>query len=100
MAATNELEASKLKGRRVLDSRANTLGTVEDLLFDPVTWTVAGLVVELTKEAAHDVDAGRTLGREKRVAVTRERIGTVGDAVLLNVTADDLAALLRQAGPP
>lgn len=92
-----ELEASNLKGRNVLDSGGNLIGTVEDILFDPGTWTVEGILVGLKREAADDLNVRRSLGRDARLTLTRQRVGTIGDAVILNVNRDDLAGLLRRS---
>lgn len=92
-----EIEASKLRGRNVLDARGNLIGKVDDVTFDPATWTVESLVVDLDREAADDLNVKRRMGRDVTLAVTRQRVATVGDAVLLNVNRDDLATLLRRA---
>lgn len=87
-----------LKGRSVIDEGGTTIGEVKDLVFDADHWTVDSIVVDLRKEVADDLHIDKPAFGKAHLKISRERVRTVGDNVMLNVTSDDIAQLLRTGG--
>ncbi len=94
-----EISADSLKGRSVIDSRGTSVGKVDDVAFDPLTWKVQGLVVNLDRDVAIDLRMKPSAFSSARLELSPERVRTVGDNVILNVDTDELAGMVRKDQP-
>lgn len=96
-----EIHIGDLKGRPVIGNRGTTVGRIEDVTIDPHTWKVSGFVVNLRRELAQRFNMeAPLLGDAPRIVLGAERVQTVGENVLLNVDADEMAAQLRALHRP
>ncbi len=93
-----EYNVGDLKGRSVIDRSGKSLGVVEDISVDPTEWRVLGVVVSVDKDTAEDLNLERTGFGGSKLSLKPERVATFGENVILNVDANDIAALLRS--PP
>lgn len=92
----DHIDGSNLRGRKVIDNRGTTIGEVVDVAIDARQWRVDGLVVEVERDVADDVNLHKPLmGKGPRLTVSTERIDALGDTVILNIDTNDIAALLR-----
>ena len=91
------LDIGDLRGRKVIDNRGATVGEITDLSIDPNAWRVRGVIVEVDRQVADDIHIDKPLftGRPK-LEIATDRIAAMGDNVILNVTTDDIATLLRE----
>lgn len=99
MTSDNEYTLDQIRGRPVIDTRGNTLGDVQDVTFDPTNWEVRNVLVNLRKEIADDLRIDKPTFGNARLSVSRERVQTLGENVILNVNTDDIAMMLRGGAP-
>lgn len=85
-----ELNTADLQGRSVIDNEGTTVGQVADIALDSETWRVRGLIVDVEREVAKRLN----LERRAQLQLSPERIGAMGENVILNVNTSDLAGLL------
>lgn len=95
-AQTPPLPVDQLKGRHVIDSLGKDVGEVRDVDIDPDGWRVTDLVVSVRKEVAEDLRLGRPLLGGAALRVGTERIRSVGDAVLLNLSAEEMGREMQR----
>lgn len=97
----NDVSLEGMRGRPVIDNAGVELGSVEDVTFDPQGFRVTSLVVRMGREAADRLHVKRPTLGSARIEVSTERIGSIGDAVLLNVNEREMASMLYTdpAGP-
>lgn len=91
-----EFTGNDLKGRHVIDSHGRDLGTVEDVAIDPDMWRIRGVVVGVNKEVADDLRLESKGFQHAKLELSPDRIQAVGEHVLLNLDADELAGILRR----
>lgn len=90
------ISANEIRQRTVIDAAGVAIGDVETVVMDPVSWHVDALRVRLRREMTEQVGATKSLFRKVTIDVPTTAVQSVGDAVLLHVTA----AELREASPP
>lgn len=91
-----EYSTHDVKGRSVIDTRGKSVGRVDDVLFDPDQWEVQSLLVDLDDEVAKDLNIKKGLFKPGQLAISRHRVESVGENILLNVDTHDIADLLRR----
>lgn len=97
MPSHDHIDTADIRGRNVIDNRGKTIGTVEDVSIDPTSWRVRGLVVQVERDVAQDVNLDRPmLTGGPRVEIGTERINALGENIILNLDTDDIASLLRR----
>lgn len=96
MIGRDEVTTGALKGRTVIDNQGATLGDVDDISIDPQNWRVTGLVVNLRREVADDLNLRKGWTGGARVQFGAERVQSIGDNVLLNLNTDEIAGILRR----
>lgn len=89
-----DLSAEGIKGRQVYDSAGNELGTLEDVSLSPDALRVTGFVVKVNREAAERLHLDAPLLGSARIEVGADRLGSVGDGILLNIDQRDMVGLL------
>lgn len=88
---------NEVKGRTVIDSNGDNVGTIEDVVVDPEDWKVSGFVVSLRREVADLLRMERRGFMDTpRIEIGAERIRTVGENVILNIERDTIAQALRE----
>lgn len=97
MTTPDQVEFASLKGRHVVDNAGTDVGAVEEVEINTRTWDVAGLVVKVRRDVADRLPLAKPLLGEPRVAVSTERIRSIGDNVLLNLSVSDIAAMLSES---
>lgn len=85
-----EVSIADLKGKNVIDSKGNELGSVADVSIDPRAWNVSGVILNVRRDVADRLNLDRPLMGDARLQVSPQRIENVGDNVMLNV---DLATI-------
>lgn len=94
----DDFNTSELNGRAVIDNRGTTLGQVADVAIDTSGWRVRGLLVDLEREVADDLHIGKSVfGGKPRLEIGTERIEALGENVILNIDADQIAGYLRRS---
>ncbi|MEM3439470.1 MAG: PRC-barrel domain-containing protein [Candidatus Bathyarchaeia archaeon] len=88
---------SELAEKKVYDSSMALLGRVKDIDIDPVGFLARYLVVELEGGAAKRALGGRSIFRKVRAKVPTSYIHRLGDAIVLNVSMEDLRGKLEKA---
>lgn len=94
----NEIQGSELRGKTVIDRSGTNFGEVNDIALDPQSWRVTGLVIDVTKEVADRLHLDKPMMGSARLVVSSERIDTIGDNVMLNMSASDVGAFLGRQG--
>lgn len=89
-----------MKGRPVIDSNGDNVGTVEDVVVDPSSWKVSGFVVTLRRDVIQRFGVQKSgFLDQPRVELGSERIDKVGDNVILNIALDVIHESLRRREP-
>ena len=83
------------RGRTVIAADGQEIGEVGVLFFETSTWTIVSLQIKLSKSAAEQLGASRSLLRASTIALPVHMVQSVGDTVLLSVPT----ASLRQTHP-
>jgi sporulation protein YlmC with PRC-barrel domain len=92
-----EYTLDDIKGRHVIDNGGTDLGEVQDISVDPDTWEVRSFLVGVRREIADDLHLERPgLGGSARLSISKERVQSFGENVLLNVNRDDIARIIRE----
>lgn len=94
----NEVSAEQIKGRHVIDRAGNELGDVEDVTFDPTALRVTGFIVRMNKQSAERLQLSAPLLGSARIEVGADRLGSIGDTVLLNIDEREMVGMLYDAG--
>jgi sporulation protein YlmC with PRC-barrel domain len=79
-----------LKDRAVIGADGNALGQVAALIVDTGSWAVTGIRVRLRGNVAEQVGVGHGLFRASTIDVPVQRVQSVGDALVLTVSAPGL----------
>jgi sporulation protein YlmC with PRC-barrel domain len=99
-----EFTDDALRGRVVLSSDGLVIGEIVRLLIDlsPPGWRVRSFEVRLRKDAAERVGAHRRLFHDARLVISTDLVQSIGDAVILSVSADALRSPTssEQPAPP
>jgi sporulation protein YlmC with PRC-barrel domain len=99
MTTEREITVGEIRGRKVLDSAGNDLGSVDDVTFDTGDMEIKAFIVKVSREAADRLHLDRPTLGTARLQVSADRLQTIGDNILLNVEQADMAAMLY-GGPP
>jgi sporulation protein YlmC with PRC-barrel domain len=91
-----KLTDESFRGRVVISSDGVALGEIAHLYVDSDTWRVRSFEVRLRKDAADRVGVHRSLFHSSTIEIPTELVQSVGDAVILAVTAE----ALRPSPPP
>jgi sporulation protein YlmC with PRC-barrel domain len=74
-----------LRGRTVIAADGQAIGEVDALFIDTSTWIVASLQIKLSKTAAEELGAARSLLHAATLEIPVRLVQSVGDTVLLSV---------------
>ena len=85
------------RGRTVIAADGQTIGEVGALFFETSTWTIVSLQIKLSKTAAEQLGASRSLLRASTIELPVHMVQSVGDTVLLSVPTPGLRQTLPQA---
>ncbi|MGA9521063.1 MAG: PRC-barrel domain-containing protein [Myxococcaceae bacterium] len=87
----------KLRGKTVIEAGGQALGQVEALILETDRWSVEGLEIRPRREVASQLGSARRLGRPNNAEIPIRTVKSVGDAILLSLSLDELGALLTGA---
>lgn len=87
-----------LRGTTVIGSDGQALGVVVSIFIDGTSWGVESLQLELHKDIADRIGAGRSMFHAGRVEIPTRLVQSVGDAVVLTVAVDGLRQSLSGEG--
>jgi sporulation protein YlmC with PRC-barrel domain len=85
-----------LRHRTVLDASGLAIGEVEDLLFDPTSWHIEALRIRLKREVTVKAGVESSRLRRAHIDVSTGAVQSIGDAVLLSVPLEELAAIAHE----
>lgn len=80
----------ELRDRTVIAADGNAIGQVAALILDPDAWSVKAVRIKLRSKVAEQVGVGRSLFHASTIDVPVSRIQSVGDALVLTVSATEL----------
>jgi sporulation protein YlmC with PRC-barrel domain len=99
-----EITDVELRDRTVIGADGNAIGQVAAMIVDPEAWSVKAVRIKLRGNVANQVGMGHSLFRASTVDVPVERVQSVGDALVLTVSAsalrDDAGSSGDQTGAP
>ena len=90
-----QVTTHRVEGKKVVSPTGTTVGTVEGLDIEVDDWTVTGLEVGLTDEAATELGFKRPVLSRVVVIVPYTAIGEIENFVTLNKSAHDLKSLVE-----
>ena len=85
------------RGRTVIAGDGQAIGEVAALFIDTSTWTISSLQIKLSKTAAEQLGAERSLLHAATIDLPVRMVQSVGDAVLLSVPTPGLRQTLPEA---
>jgi sporulation protein YlmC with PRC-barrel domain len=74
-----------LRGRTVIAADGQAIGELAALFIDTSTWTIVSLQIKLSKTAAEQLGAARSLIHAATIELPVRMVQSVGDTVLLSV---------------
>ena len=80
----------ELRDRTVIGADGNAIGQVAAMIVDADSWVVKAVRVKLRSNAADQAGVGHSLFRASTVDVPVDHIQSVGDAVVLTISAAGL----------
>jgi sporulation protein YlmC with PRC-barrel domain len=80
-----QISDENLRGRTVVAADGQEIGEVAALFIDTSTWTIASLQIKLSKTAAEQLGASRSVLHAATTELPVRMIQSVGDTVLLSV---------------
>lgn len=86
-----------LRGRQVVGAKGRVFGAVEDLEFDPDSWKVTFIQLRVDNRCVKDLGLSKPLFRNARVRVPVSKVGSVGDVLLMKLSLEEFALLLKDA---
>ncbi|MGN6110338.1 MAG: PRC-barrel domain-containing protein [Kofleriaceae bacterium] len=86
------LSEDALRGRVVLSGDGIALGEITRIYVETTDWHVEALEIRLRKDITDRLGASRSLFRGATLEVSTQLVQSVGDVVILTVTADSLRA--------
>jgi sporulation protein YlmC with PRC-barrel domain len=90
---TNMITDASLHGRVVLSGDGVSIGEVVHLLVDPSDWHIGAVEVKLRNEVADRIGAHHGLLRSAVIGIPTEQIQSIGDAIILGVSIDEIRPL-------
>ncbi|MBV8551474.1 MAG: hypothetical protein JOY54_09250 [Acidobacteriaceae bacterium] len=85
------------RGRTVIAADGKAIGDVAALFIDTSAWTITALQIKLHKAVAEQLGAARSMLRAATLELPVRMVQSVGDAVLLSVSALELRQILPDA---
>lgn len=85
-----EITDIELHDRTVIGADGNAIGQVAALILDPNSWSVKSVRIKLRGNVADQVGVGHSLFRASTVEVPVGQVQSVGDALVLTVSASAL----------
>ncbi|HVY39858.1 MAG TPA: PRC-barrel domain-containing protein [Polyangia bacterium] len=99
-----EITDVDLRDRTVIGADGNAIGQVVAVILDSDAWSVKAVRIKLRSNVAEQVGADHSLFRAGTIDVATDHVQSVGDAVVLTVSADGLrgakSAAPQQTQPP
>jgi sporulation protein YlmC with PRC-barrel domain len=92
------LSDENLRGRTVISADGQAVGEVAAVFLDSDTWQVESLQLKLRKEVADELGATRSLFHAGTLELPVLMVQSVGDAVVLSISAGELRQVLPTAG--
>jgi sporulation protein YlmC with PRC-barrel domain len=89
--------ASRLLRMEIMDSHGTDVGKVEEILVDNVLWAIPSLLMTVRRNVLHLIKVKKPLLAEARITLPTSHVSSVGDVVVLDITADELGQLFDQA---
>ena len=86
-----------LRGRTVIGADGQAIGEVAAMFIDTSTWTIVSLQIKLSKTAAEQLGAARSLLHAATIDLPVRMVQSVGDTVLLSVPTPGLRQTLPEA---
>jgi len=90
----------ELHDRTVIGADGNAIGQVAALIVDADSWSVKGIRIKLRGNVAEQVGMGRSLFRSSTIDVPVDHVQSVGDAIVLTVSAGGLRDDNQHAADP
>jgi len=87
------LKVGNLNGKQIITADAYTLGEVDGTHADLGTWQITHIDVDLTKEAANELNFKKPMFGSVTVCVPVTAVNKVGDVITLNTTLLELKNL-------
>jgi sporulation protein YlmC with PRC-barrel domain len=87
MMETTDVE---LRDRTVIGADGNAIGQVAAIIVDAASWVVKAVRIKLRDTAADQAGIGHSLFRASTIDVPVDHIQSIGDAVVLTVSARGL----------
>lgn len=87
-----EITDLDLRDRTVIGADGNAIGQIAALIVDADAWTVRAVRIKLRNKVAEQVGVDRSLFHASTIDVPVDRIQSLGDALVLTVSAADLPA--------
>ena len=85
-----QISDEQIRGRTAIAADGHAIGQVSDLFIDTSTWTIISLEIKLSKTAAEQLGASRTLLHAATIELPVRLVQSVGDTVLLSVPTSGL----------
>jgi len=85
-----QISDEHLRGRTVVAADGQAIGEVAELFIDTSTWTIVALQIKLSKSAAEQLGAERSLLHAATFELPVNLVQSVADAVLLTVPTSEL----------
>jgi sporulation protein YlmC with PRC-barrel domain len=85
-----EITDIDLRDRTVIGADGNAIGQVVAVILDSDAWSVKAIRIKLRSNVAEQVGADHSLFRAGTIDVVTEQVQSVGDAVVLTISADGL----------
>ena len=85
-----EITDAELRDRTVIGADGNAIGQVAAIIVDPTSWSVTAVRIKVRSEVAEQVGLAHSLFRASTFDVPIDHVQSVGDAVVLTVSARDL----------
>jgi len=92
------LSDENLRGRTVISADGQAIGEIAALFLDSEAWRVESLQIKLRNEVADQLGATRGLFHAGTLEMPIHMIQSVGDAVVLSVSAHELRQVVPGAG--
>ena len=92
------LSDENLRGRTVISADGQAMGEIAALFLDSEAWQVESLQVKLRNEVADQLGAARSIFHAGTLEVPIRMIQSVGDAVVLSVSTNDLRQVVPGVG--
>ena len=92
-----QISDEHFRGRTVIAADGQAVGEVAALFIDTSTWTIVSLAIKLSKTAAEQLGAARSLLHAATIELPVRIVQSVGDTVLLSVPTMGLRQTLPEA---